>query len=73
MRMLTAQTRADEGSIRVLGHQPREVQAREPMGVVPQQTTSTSSSTPNLAARAVYRVPAGNALSRSSALWSLPS
>jgi lipooligosaccharide transport system ATP-binding protein len=39
MRMLTAQTRADEGSIRVLGHRiPDESKrARARMGVVPQQ------------------------------------
>jgi lipooligosaccharide transport system ATP-binding protein len=64
MRMLTAQTRADEGSIRVLGHRiPAESKhARARMGVVPQQDNLDIelSVRQNLAVFAqLYRVPAG--------------
>jgi lipooligosaccharide transport system ATP-binding protein len=64
MRMLTAQTRADEGSIRVLGHPiPAESKhARARMGVVPQQDNLDIelSARQNLTVFAqLYRVPAG--------------
>jgi len=64
MRMLTAQTRADEGSIRVLGHRiPAESKhARARMGVVSQQDNLDIelSARQNLAVFAqLYRVPAG--------------
>jgi lipooligosaccharide transport system ATP-binding protein len=63
MRMLTAQTRADEGSIRVLGHPiPAESKhARARMGVVPQQDNLDIelSARQNLTVFAhLYRVPA---------------
>jgi lipooligosaccharide transport system ATP-binding protein len=65
MRMLTAQTRADEGSIRVLGHPiPAESKhARARMGVVPQQDNLDIelSARQNLQVFAqLYRVPAGD-------------
>src|SRR5689334_16039976 len=67
MRMLTAQTLADEGSIRVLGYElPRESkQARMAMGVVPQldnlDVELTCRQILNVFAR-LYRVPRGERL-----------